>query len=248
MAVLYNQSHGSLAGYDCPDCLNKGNVQIVNDEGRMSIQPCRCMRVREAKRRIEGSGLAGMIDTMTFSRYADTEPWQRQIKETAIRYVKAVKAGSTDWLVMTGQPGSGKTHLCTAVCGELMNYGLPVRYMQWTSDSNRIKGNRFDEEAMGELLYPLKTVEVLYIDDLFKTITDAAARKTPSEADVRLAFEILNDRVTRNKITIISCEMSLTGDLLEIDEATFSRAYEKAKRFICQIGRGAERNYRLRGT
>ena len=33
------------------------------------------------------------------------------------------------WFVTTGRSGAGKTHLCTAICGELLHRGLPVRYM-----------------------------------------------------------------------------------------------------------------------
>lgn len=46
-----------------------------------------------------------------------------------------------------GSPGTGKTHLCTAICAKLMDGGIPVRYVQWRGDIPAIKAKVNDAEA-----------------------------------------------------------------------------------------------------
>ena len=40
-----------------------------------------------------------------------------------------------------GQPGSGKTHICTAVTGELLRSGLNARYIVRNDEAVKIKAN-----------------------------------------------------------------------------------------------------------
>jgi DNA replication protein DnaC len=71
------------------------------------------------------------------------------------------------------------------------------------------------------MLYELKTFPVLYIDDFLKGgITDA---------DIRLAFELLNYRYNNSSLlTIISSEVDLKN-IFDADEALAGRIYERAK-------------------
>jgi DNA replication protein DnaC len=69
----------------------------------------------------------------------------------------------------------------------------------------------------------LKRVPVLYIDDFFKG--------GASDADIKLAFEILNARYNDTALrTIISSEIDLDG-LMRIDEAIGGRIYERSRGF-----------------
>lgn len=257
-AERYNAKPGSLTGYDCPICLNRGDFLVVNDEGYEFTRFCSCVKTRQAMRNIEKSGLAGLMDSMTFEAFRANEGWQRSALDIAMRYAKALTTGSTPWLFFGGQPGSGKTHLCTAVCGEVLRSGKAVRYLVWAEAIDRIKASRFDEEAMDELLEPYKAVPVLYIDDLFKSAYRArrdrnggvsSPRPTPTDADVRICYEILNARYLRDLPTIVSCEWSLLDDLMDVDEATFSRVYQRATaEFVCEISRHSDRNYRMKGA
>lgn len=90
-----------------------------------------------------------------------------------------------------------------------------------------------------------KRVEVLYIDDLFKTGRDKDNNpQRPTAADINAAFEIINARsLDPELLTIISSECT-TNDLLDIDEATGGRICEKAQVF--SIAPDRTRNYRLR--
>lgn len=136
---------------------------------------------------------------------------------------------------------SGKTHLCTAVCGELLKREKAVRYMMWRDESAKLKAVVNDSAEYSRLIDELKKIEVLYIDDFLKV----QRGQPPTPADINLAFEILNYRHANKLQTIISSEKTL-DDILSLDDAVGGRIYELAKGFGMSIAYDKNKNYRLR--
>jgi DNA replication protein DnaC len=135
-----------------------------------------------------------------------------------------------------GQSGSGKSMICTAICGELLKKH-EVRFMSWLTESVKLKQNVNNPEIYEPLMEDYKNCEILYVDDFFKN-------EQLSSADLRIANEIINYRCVANKQTLISSER-LVKDLMEIDEAVVGRMVEKAEEYLTEIV-GKEKNYRLR--
>lgn len=234
-AKLANKTPGSLKGLDCPICLNRGYIHCVKENGTPFTRECECMVRRRNLRRLERSGLADMVERYTFETWQTPERWQQQAKELAERYA----AEKTGWYLTAGRSGSGKTHLCTAICGRLLSEGLDTRYMLWRDVTVEAKAVVNDDTAYAQIVEPLKSVRVLYIDDLFKT----GKGQAPTVADVNLAFEILNSRYNdTRKLTIISTERSM-DELLDIDEALGSRIYERSKGYRLDFSQKS--NWRL---
>ena len=231
-----NLERGALEGYDCPECLNRGYFHRGDELGRSYLEECRCMVVRRNRERIRRSGLADMLGRYTMKAWQTREPWQVKAKELAERYA----ASPAGWFLAAGPPGTGKTHLCTALCGLLMDRGVDLRYMLWRDVSVRAKACVGDEAEYRKLLEPLKKVRCLYIDDLFKTGKGAE----PTTADVNLAFELLNARYNEEqKLTVISTELDIER-LLAVDEAVGSRIYERAREFYLPLK--GKQNWRLK--
>lgn len=238
MADNFNRSvHGSLTGYDCPDCLNRGYFERVDDMGRKFSEPCKCMEIRRSLRNIEKSGLKDLLERCTFDTWKVSAEWQRDAATRACEYVRE----RSEWFYIGGTVGAGKTHLCTAICGALLKRGYSVRYVLWRDFSTQAKAVVNDDVAYQALVEPLKRVKVLYIDDLLKTKKGAE----PTQGDVNLLFEIINARYNDKKLlTIISTELSIER-LLEIDPAVGSRIYERSKKHCIQL-EGVQ-NYRMEG-
>jgi DNA replication protein DnaC len=232
-------------GYECNTCKNKGFVAklVENPDGTYShcFADCKCVEVRNSIMRMKRSGLKDIIKDYTFDKFEATEPWQKSIKAAAMDYAK----DPAGWFFLGGQSGAGKTHLCTAICREFLLAGKRVRYMLWRDDIVKIKGAVTDSEEYCMMIDEFKRVDVLYIDDLFKTGKDMYNTvQKPTAADVNVAFEIINFRYNNpGLLTIISSELS-EDELIDIDEAIGGRIYERAKAFT--IGKDRSRNYRIR--
>lgn len=235
-----NGAAGKLGGYDCPICHNKGFVYYPHN-GEMMCRECDCKPMRDSLIKLASSGIQNTMERYTFDRYIVTEPWQQTIKSSVMDF--AANPGN-NWLMMGGQVGCGKTHLCTAALNEFLKSGKSVRYMLWRDDVVKIKSCVNDDAAYSRLMTSLKEVDVLYIDDFFKTQSGAA----PTSADVNVAFEIINSRYCNLKrTTILSCEMDIDG-IMRIDEAVGSRIYERTKEkdYAIIIGKDQTKNYRLK--
>ena len=234
----YNDREGNLNYYDCPICKNKGNVAYINQNGDYSVRQCPCIVQRRIIQRTRQSGM-GLLLEKNFDNFEANSEYQKAFCKVAKSFISQVKSGDKPWMMLCGQSGSGKTHICSASCNELLKTGFEVYYMPWVDESKQLKRLSMDESQYRERMERLQTCPVLYIDDLFKGGT--------SDADKTIAFELLNSRVNRDNVTVISTEM-LLEDLLRIDEAIFSRIIEKCGKHISMVSKDRNKNYRLRGV
>lgn len=240
-AEAFNDSVGDLKGYDCPKCKNRGVFAQAREDGSLNMIRCSCNTMRTYLRRLEVSGLRDALDRYTFDTYETLEPWQKTLKETVERYAKNPRG----WLLIGGQSGCGKTHLCTAVCTELIKEGKDVVYMPWREEVEKMKDFRISGDAKAKLKGFFMNAPILYIDDLFKCGRAADGSYNPSGFDVGVAYDIINYRWAKQLPTIISTERS-TDELVAIDEATGSRIAELAGDYRLYITKKPGRNYRLR--
>lgn len=220
-----------LDNVDCPICHNTGCIVSKATDGTLKAVECACMAKRVSIRNLERSGLKDAISRYTMQAYVADTPERKKVMSAANEFCEAERG----WFFISGKSGSGKTHICTAICSKMMNKGKAVRYMRWRDDSIMLKALTTDGEEYQRLIRPFKSVPVLYIDDFLKG--------GHTEADIRLAFEILNSRYNDSSLrTIISSEMTLF-EILGLDEATGGRIYERSKGYVLEAPR---ENWRLK--
>jgi len=225
--IAPDASHAKPAdgGPACKECDSKRFVLLTAENGYQSAHNCSCLQAIIANRRFDASGMAHMRKTHRFEDFTANTPWREDLFDKATLYMLDLMAGGNGWFAMLGQSGAGKTHLCTAICIELLNSAKEVLYIVWNDFVVTAK-KRFDPEfghANSQEVTRVQQAAYLYIDDLFK--------KAPSQADIDIAFEIINYRAAVRLPTIISSERSM-NDLTKIDEATASRIYE----MVCRNG------------
>ena len=242
-AEIMNKTPGNLHlydGYYCSICSNKGIVYSVNekDDGVVS-RFCTCRKVRKSLRLLRESGLENFIKEKTFDSFRTDEDWQDYIKRQATGFCQDDKA---KWFFIGGQCGCGKTHICTAICSYYLDKGVPTRYMEWNKVSKRLKAAVNEREYL-DILDEYISIDLLYIDDFLKVKKGSE----PTSADVNIAFDILNSRLTnRDCITIISSEFTLNQLLENVDEGAMSRISERAKPYIVNISADSDKNIRTR--
>ena len=200
---------------------------------------------------LRDSGLADSLADMTIDSFVTDTAYQREMKAKAQQYIEEIISHSgkrLPWFYVGGNPGSGKTHICTAICGALLHAGISIKYMSWLNEARRLKSLVNDPEYDSVLDEYVK-YDVLYIDDLIKQRhTNGNTECTPTEADMKIAFSIINARYVQNKALIVSSEWDLVDQLLPVDEATFSRVYERSKGYNIFVPWDTRNNFRFRPT
>lgn len=234
-----NSETGELTGYDCQLCKNRGEFWFVNEYDALGVCCCECQKVRESLRLIKASGLETAIEQNTFENFKTENELQKAMKSKALEYLGNDHKQGNGWILYAGQSGVGKTHLCTAICGKLLQQGTQVVYLTYRDEIPKLKRNTLDDRYYSQKMRLWQECAVLYIDDLFKgKIT---------EVDINLLFELLDYRVRNRLRTIISTELS-TQELIGIDEALGGRILQQCGKFVVQIAKDKAKNYRTRSV
>ncbi|MGN0715935.1 MAG: ATP-binding protein [Anaerovoracaceae bacterium] len=227
-------------GIDCPFCGNKGRIVWWDRiKKQRSAYGCECLNTVHSLMRLDNSGIASNWRNKTFdSFHADTD-WQKHMKIRVQRYADDEKR---DWMLVTGQTGCGKTHLCTAAFVQLARCGFSCRYVRWLDIIQQLDAVYYKSNEYAELFEPLAKCRVLYLDDLFKTEN----KEKPTQRQFQQTFRLLDARYQNaGLMTIISTEWSLDM-LVAYDEALGGRIKERCGNHIIQIREADGRNYRLK--
>ncbi len=232
-----NSKAGDLPGYDCPLCRNRGYTCYLREDDTLVSRECECMSIRRCGNAAKRSGLNRLLLEKRFRDFRADTPWQQRMLEISRNYAQRPEG----WLMLSGQSGCGKTHLCAAVCRSLLSAGNELRYISWRDTVVEYKALAGDYDRQQALMQPLKQVAYLYIDDLFKCGGE------PSPADRNFTFELLNYRYNNRLPTVISTERT-PRQLGELDGATGSRILELCGENLVCVDRDDRKNYRLRSA
>ena len=175
---------------------------------------------RKINKLIKDSGIRGRFLNRTFERFEVNEV-NRKAFETAKRYADNFQAmlprKSPDGIVeppkiecngllITGNYGTGKTHLAAAISNQLIREGIPVICMTMIDLLARIKQtfDRNDEATETEIMKIYEEVPLLVIDDI--------GSEQPTEWGSTKIFSIINARYEAYMPVIVTT--NYTGDEL----------------------------------
>lgn len=223
----------------CKKCGGSGIIHYKKDiDGRLYdfSKECECVKADRIKKRqlqhIRESGLEEQLSGMTFSNYERTVPQQLRVYEMAVENTDAL-----NWFFIGGNSGTGKTHILTAMAGEIIAKGKELQYHKWREVAMELKALMADFPSYVAKMKKLQKVEVLCLDDFFKG--------SVTESDKNLAFSLIDYRYAHKLKTIISSELSLE-QILSIDEAIAGRIFERCGGSVLKIT-GVE-NLRLKSN
>ena len=224
----------------CQLCNDVGFVARTDDKGVVRYGRCECRIKAENKERL---GINVGFQDKTLDNYKITSETQAEIKAKANQYIQSFNNNS---FCLLGQVGAGKTHIAVAIANALIDKNVNVRYVLFNKlIDDYIKA---DEMTIKVIDSKYKDVEILLIDDLFKTsITSWNGVKKLNSKHLEIMFDLINYRYLNKKAIIITCEM-LVKELLELDEAVTSRLLEMSRGYVVQIQKDVKMNYRIWGT
>lgn len=182
---------------ECPECfkLKQAQKAIEEEKARQEkAEKSRMERIKETRMPLE-------YQTKDFSTFFQDTDGQREAFNLAERFVngwKKAKAGGYG-LLFLGGCGTGKTHLACAIMLELMERYLFVypKYYKASEIFSAVRstyqiGVMTNEE---EMLKFFSSIQLLVIDEV--------GVQKGSEAEKRILFSILDNRVTSNKPSIL---------------------------------------------
>lgn len=211
--------------YQCKKCRDLGYIFQEDEKGYTVATPCECIEKRQIKEKLEGCGLTDSFKKKTFSTFKTDTEHQKQVKLRAMSYCKKFKEEKGSFL-LTGNPGTGKTHLGIAIIMQLVNQNVGCRYAEYISLIMRLKQCCMDPINYNKEINEYKNCTVLFLDDLLKGQT--------SEADRKYIYEIINYRYMTEKSIIVSTEKSL-NELMDYDAAITSRIIEMCRENIIEF-------------
>lgn len=200
--------------FTCSEC---------KDTGYIGGNKCVCLKNKLLSVLYEQSNIAEMLKTNNFStlseEYYKGEDLERFRKVSSFCH-EFVNNFSTkkENLFLTGNVGVGKSFLSCCVAKELLDKGYSVLYFSSSQLFDVLKENDFGKDSK-ENLYTSK--EDIYNCDLV-VIDDLGTELTNSYISTRL-FSLINERILRNKSTIISTNLSL----MEIRELYSDRIFSR---------------------
>ena len=204
---------------ECPECFKLKQAQKAIEEEKARKEEAE----RNRKQRIVETRMPLEYQTKDFSTFIQETDSQKAAFKLARRFVKGwekAKAGGYG-LLFLGSCGTGKTHLACAIMIELLKeyaFSYP-RYYKASEIFSSVRstyqaGSTTNEE---ETLKFFSSIQLLVIDEV--------GVQKGSEAEKRILFSILDNRVTSNKPTIL---MSNLGPKA-LEELLGDRLYDRVR-------------------
>ncbi|AZV50335.1 hypothetical protein DIC78_15725 [Bacillus halotolerans] len=234
------------ADYECSKCKDQLGY-IENRDGYEVWVRCKCIERRRIRKLMNSSDITAEFEKLKFKNFT-TEGKPAVVKDaydTAVEYYKdfdSIRGTRSNSIALLGQPGSGKTHLLTAISNKLIkSKNIAVQYFPYVEGFNDLKD---DFDKLEEKLNRIKEIEVLFIDDLFKPMN---GKPRATDWQVEQTYSVINYRYLNHKPVLISSELDIEK-LVEIDEALGTRIYEMCADY-CVIIKGDRMllNHRLAG-
>lgn len=217
----------------CPECTKaqaakqQAEDQIKREAERQDLQ--RKAREERTTKLLSGSLIPPRYLTRTFDNYrADTEDQQRvlkAVKSYAADFEKHAHTGAG--AILAGKPGTGKTHLACALADDLIRrlemspIFIPASKMIRKIRESYRPDSKYTEQQMIDLF---RDADLLIIDEV--------GIQRGTEAEEHLLFEIINERNSYFKPTVLISNLNAEDIKAYIGERAMDRMREGGGKFI----------------
>lgn len=221
--------------YNCKKCRDLGYVFEIRENNHEVAIECECLAKKQAFEKLERCGLSEAFKKKTFANYICENQYQIKAKHQVLKFCCDFPENNSS-LIISGRPGTGKTHLGIAAMLKLISNNITCRYVEYNNMIVNLKQSIMDEENHMREMAKYINPRVIFIDDFLKGKS--------TEADLNYIYRIINTRYLQQKPVIISSEKTLE-EILDFDEAVGSRIIEMAGDKVVVFEKNAY-NHRLR--
>jgi DNA replication protein DnaC len=153
---------------DCALCEGKGHVFQKTEEGYTLSVQCHCSELTGRILRYNRSGIPARYASASIENFEEREESLIAIKYEFLKYRSTFEPGAPG-ILLSGLPGTGKTHLMTAFLAHLtLERGIACRFIDFGNLTQRIKRGYNEGKSENEIIDDLVAIDVLGIDELGK--------------------------------------------------------------------------------
>lgn len=187
--------------------------------------PCSCAQREDAetrRARLARYSRLGALRRLSFETLERTgrssSPAAQQRYEHAVDLAERFAEGPEGWLVFTGVPGCGKTHLAAAIANRRIERGYPVLFLAVPDLLDHLRATFHDDAELSydELFEQVRTAPLLILDDLDSYAETPWAREK--------FFQLVSHRFNAALPTVFTCSRPPS----EIDARLASRLTDPA--------------------
>ncbi len=201
----------TIAGF-APDYTEiKYECEACGDTGTVDSRMCTCMRKKLVEAGIETSGMGDLIREQRFDNFsldyykknADNYKRMSAILNVLKKYAEDFSPEKSGNIAMFGGTGLGKTHLSSAIAGEIIEKGNDVYYTSANNMFADFEEKRFGSSAAYDVTGDVSqyfSCDLLIIDDLGAEIIN--------QFTVSCLYNVINTRLNRKKPTVLSTNMT----------------------------------------
>lgn len=180
------------------------------------------------QKRFENCGLGSEYWSCSFDSFNTDSEEKEKLKKFGQNFCRFVKSGCVKNLVLSGDCGSGKTHIAAAILREFAGnvkervYDQPIYSKIRYTTTNDISDEFHDAESFGnsksrmKVLSSYKDYDILVIDEVGRLVS-----KFENESD--LLFRIIDARYQVGKSTVLITNMKAEEFRKHLNKATISR-------------------------
>ncbi len=199
-------SLGYPEDYDMP----KYSCPLCSDTGFIDLKMCSCFKEALTLENIASSGIGRLIEKQSFENFdlslygEGTDAYKKAAFNLKIAKAFVKNFGKIyDNLLISGNTGTGKTHLSTSIAKEIITRGFDVLY---DSAQNIISDFEADKFRSGySPAYEPKGEKYLECDLL---IIDDLGTEFSSQFTISCLYNLINTRQNKGLSTIISTNLS----------------------------------------
>lgn len=241
-------SHGEYAGVAmtiagrevmpaCPVCLRENDAAAARERNERIAQDAKRNRINELFGRAE---IPDRFRDRGFGNYAALTDDQMENKRVCEAYAVEFDAVRAEGrcLVLTGNPGTGKTHLAIAIARYVMRSGRDALYarayeaIQAVKETYSKDAKRTEREVIAEFVRP----DLLVLDEI--------GVQFGTDAEKVILYAIINGRYDRGLPTVIVSNL----DLSEIESFIGDRAFDRLRENGGKVLRFKWDSYRKTGV
>lgn len=155
---------------DCKICGGRRFLMKEEDGYEVAVR-CSCAHIDHRVRVYNETGIPARFASKSLSEY-EAKRFNGRLKMKLLDYQRKFRLKESQGLVLAGAPGTGKTHLMTAVLHYLtLERGIACRFIDFFELTTQIRSTYSDNDGSkteSSIIDPLVNVPVLAIDELGK--------------------------------------------------------------------------------